>query len=166
MSTQKGIHKQSDPGFLVGRGKFVSPREEERSNIFRSRDQLLRDGQPGDSLEVINLTKEIDALDKIIDSDRRKMEREHVKSLASAIFMSMSHHGYATIRAVGRNANYNTIKSIAIARGYCHDKGIDLCFDVSFDEGNLGALKNKNHVENVTAIVYNLKGYKDWQSED
>lgn len=155
--------KEKDPGFLVAKGRFVSPRESERQKFFRERDDLLRDGKPGDSLEVVDLTRKIDELDADIDRDRRELEKQHVKSLASAIFMAMSRCGYAKVRAVGRNANYNAVKSIAIASGYCKSRGIDICFEVSFDEGNLGALRKQNHVQAVTAMVYNLKGYKEWR---
>lgn len=158
--------RDKDPGFLVAKGRFVSPHENERQKFFRERDDYLRDGSPGDSLEVVDLTRKIDSLDKDIDHDRREREKEHVKSLASAIFMAMSRCGYAKIRAVGRNANYNAVKSIAIATGYCKDRGIDICFEVSFDEGNLGALRKQNHVQTVTAMVYNLKGYKEWQESE
>jgi len=96
---------------------------------------------------------------------RKKLERGHVKKLASAIFMAMSNHGYATVRAVGPFANYNAIKAYIIATGYCAPKGIDLCFTVSFDEGNLGPKRQVNHVDNVVATVYSIKGYKEW-SED
>lgn len=157
---------RQDPGLLVAKGRFIPQAEEERSRLFRERDQLLRDGHPGHSLEVIELTRQIDALDKEIDHTRREMERDHVKSLASAIFMAMSRCGYANVRAVGRNANYNAVKSIAIATGYCRDKEIDVCFEVVFDEGNLGALRKQNHVQSVTAMMYKLKGYKDWKVED
>lgn len=115
--------KESDPGFLVAKGKF-NPRHE--------------------------------------NDDVREAEKAHVKSLASAIFMAMSNCGYANIRAVGRNATYNAIKAIAIAKSYCAPKGIELCWDVSFDEGNLGALRNQNHVSTVTAMLFSLKGYRDW----
>ena len=63
---------------------------------------------------------------------RHSARTAHVKSLANAIFKSMSHHGYATIRAIGEAASYNAIKSIAIASGLCKSQGIDLCFEVSF----------------------------------
>lgn len=157
---------RQDPGLLVAKGRFIPPQEEDRSRLFRERDQLLRDGYAGHSLEVIELTRQIDSLDKEIDRARREMERDHVKSLASAIFMAMSRCGYANIRAVGRNANYNAVKSIAIATGYCRQKEIDVCFEVVFDEGNLGALRKQNHVQSVTAMMYKLKGYKDWKDEE
>lgn len=157
---------KQDPGFLVAKGRFVSPVEQHRDQIFRQRDDLLRDGHAGDSPDVIELTRQIDTMDKQIDADRRQKERDHVKNLASAVFMAMSRHGYANIRAVGRNANYNAVKSIAIASGYCKDKGIDLCFDICFDEGNLGALRNKHHVTSVTAMMYSLKGYKEWAEDE
>jgi len=114
--------KESDPGFLVAKGRFNGASE----------------------------------------NDLRDAERTHVKSLASAIFMAMQNCGYANIRAVGRNATYNAIKAIAIAKSYCAPKGIELCWDVSFDEGNLGALRNQSHVSTVTAMLFSLKGFKDW----
>ncbi len=114
--------KDSDPGFLVAKGRFKTSTEEERNAARTS----------------------------------------HVKSLANAIFKAMSHHGYATVRSIGEAASYNAVKAIAICSGNCKSHGMDLCFEVSFDEGNLGSLRKPGHVESVTAIVFNLKGYKDW----
>jgi len=54
------------------------------------------------------------------------------------------------------------LNTIAIASGYCKPKGIDLCFEVSFDEGNLGKLRKSDHVSSVTAMVFNLKDHKEW----
>ncbi len=154
--------KKNDPGFLVSKGRFYSPHEESRSKLFHEREQLLLQGKAGDSIEVVGLTHQINDLESEIDRDRRHLEKDHVKNLASAIFMAMSNHGYANIRAVGRNANYNAIKAIAISEGYCKTKGIDVCFDVCFDEGNLGALRNQHHVQTVTAMMFRLKDYREW----
>ena len=99
------------------------------------------------------------------DVERKSLEKEHVKKLASAIFMSLRRHGYAKVRAVGPYANYNAVKALTIAMGYCAPKGIDLCFVPSFDEGNLGALRDEGHVETVTAILYSVKGFKEWSEE-
>ena len=97
--------------------------------------------------------------------EAKKAERSHVKKLASAVFMALTNHGYATIRAVGPFANYNAVKAYIIATGYCAPKGIDLCFTVSFDEGNLGPRRKEGHVDNVVATVYSIKGYKDWSGD-
>ena len=99
------------------------------------------------------------------DEEKKNARTRHVKSLASAIFMAMSNHGYATIRAIGESASYNAVKAIAIASGHCKPKGIDLCFEVSFDEGNIGKLRKSDHVNSVTAIVFSLKGYKAWTED-
>ncbi len=96
------------------------------------------------------------------EDDRRQKEKVHIKKLARAIFMAMTNHGYATVRAVGRNATYNASKAIAIAGGYCKPKGIDICFEISFDEGNLGPIRSEHHVSTVTALLFRLKGFKDW----
>ena len=98
------------------------------------------------------------------ESDRKLAEKTHVKKLASAVFMALRRHGYANVRAVGPFANYNAVKALAIATGYCAPKGIDLCFSPSFNEGNLGALRDESHVETVTAILYSVKGFKEWSS--
>ena len=100
------------------------------------------------------------------DDDIRQHEREHVKSLASAIFMAMTNHGYANIRSVGRNAAYNANKAIAIASGHCKVKGIDVCYEIVFDEGNLGPIRNNDHVKSVTALLFKLKGFREWQNGD
>lgn len=99
------------------------------------------------------------------DSDQRRQEKQHIKKLARAIFMAMTNHGYATVRAVGRNATYNASKAIAITSGYCKPKGIDICFEVSFDEGNLGPMRSDHHVSTVTALLFTLKGFKNWQEQ-
>ena len=99
------------------------------------------------------------------DDQRHELEKSHVHSLSSAIFMAMQNHGYANIRAVGRHSAYNAVKAICIATGNCKTKGIDLCFEVSFDEGNLGPIRNNNHVASVTAILFKVKGFKEWSSD-
>ena len=99
------------------------------------------------------------------DEERHAARTVHVKGLATAIYKAMSHHGYATIRAIGESASYNAVKSIAIASGLCKPQGLDLCFEVSFDEGNIGSLRKPGHVEKVTAIVFSLKGYKEWAED-
>lgn len=136
-------NKEDDPGFLVAKGKFHS--------------KVLKEGQkPGESQSEFE--------DRVHD-EQRQLEKAHVKSLASAIFMAMSNCGYATIRAVGRNASYNALKSIAIAKSYCAPKGVELCWDVSFDEGNLGALRNNKHVTTVTAMLFSVRGFREWSEE-
>lgn len=154
----------NDPAFLVAKGRFFVPAEKDRDTLFELRDNLLRDGQPGDSLEVVELTRQIEVLNQEIEVAQHDAEKHHVKSLATAIFMALSNHGNAVIRAVGRNATYNAVKAITIASGYCKPKGIDMCFEVSFDEGNIGVLRNKGHVKSVTAMLFRLKGYHDWVS--
>ncbi len=154
--------KNTDPGFLVAKGRFHVEGEKNRESLFRERDFLLHEGHAGDDEKVVGLTRQIETLNTQINKDCRKLEKEHVKHLASAIFMAMSNHGYANIRCVGNRAVYNSVKAIAIASGYCKQKGIDLCFEVSFDEGNLGTLRDKHHVKSVTAMLFKLKGYQNW----
>ncbi len=121
---EKSFRSESDPGFLVAKGRFAGRTDEERKSA----------------------------------------EKEHVKKLASAVFMALRRHGYAKIRAVGPFANYNAVKALTIAMGYCAPKGIDICFTPSFDEGNMGELRDARHVESVTAILYSVKGFKEWSN--
>jgi stage V sporulation protein SpoVS len=139
--------KEGDPGFLVAKGRFATPSESALKKLMR--DPMLTTGDP-----------RIPELKRKIDDERRHLEKKHVKDLASAIFMAVSNHGYATIRCIGRNANYNAVKAMSIANGYCATKGIRLTFTPSFDQGNLGVLRNEQHVDNVTAIIFTLEGYK------
>lgn len=138
--------KEGDPGFLVAKGRFMAPSEKELK-------QLMKGG-------VQTTDPRIPELKQRIDDERRQLEKKHVKDLASAVFMAISNHGYATIRCIGRNANYNAIKAMTVANGYCATKGIRLTFTPSFDQGNLGGLRNDQHVNNVTAIIFTLEGFK------
>lgn len=138
--------KEGDPGFLVAKGRFAAPSEDELKKLMRA--------------SVPTTDPRIPELKHRIDDERRHLEKKHVKDLASAIFMAVSNHGYATIRCIGRNANYNAIKAMSIANGYCATKGIRLSFTPSFDQGNLGVLRSEQHVDNVTAIIFTLEGYK------
>jgi stage V sporulation protein SpoVS len=99
------------------------------------------------------------------EKEQKNKEKIHVKKLASAIFMACVNHGYATIRTVGPFASYNASRAIAIASGYCASKGIELCFNVHFDEGNIGQIRREGHVENVNALKYSVKGFKEWSEE-
>ena len=100
------------------------------------------------------------------ESERKSAEKTHVKKLANAIFRAMTNHGYASIRAVGPFANYNALKAITISAGHCAPKGIELCWTSAFEEGNLGNLRQAGHVDTVTAMLYSVKGYKEWEEED
>jgi len=115
---------ESDPGFLVAKGRFNGELEEQKV-----------------------------------------AEKIHVKKLANAIFMALQNHGYADVRAVGRNATYNAVKALTIASGYCKPKNVDLVFQSSFDEGNLGVLRNKTHIQNVTAMLFSVKDWKRWHED-
>lgn len=100
------------------------------------------------------------------DDDRQELRRKHVKKLASAIFMAMTNHGYATIRAVGPFANDNAVKALTLATGYCASRGIELCWTSSESTGNLGRLRKEGHVDSVSATCYTIKDWKDWKETD
>lgn len=162
-NAQKKSFKPGDPGFLVAKGNFHSDREQDRSTLFNQRDDLLSTGKLGNDPQVVDLTREISALDAIISQDKEKLEQQHVKKLSTAIFMSLGNYGYATVRAIGPKAVYNTCKAIAIAADLCKAKEVKLCWEVGFDAGNIGQLRDKGHIQGVTAMLFQILGFKDWK---
>jgi stage V sporulation protein S len=56
------------------------------------------------------------------------------QSVAAAISKCISDsHRYPTLRAIGHGAVGQTVKALAIARGYVAPRGVDLAFVVGFD---------------------------------
>lgn len=56
------------------------------------------------------------------------------QSVAAAISKSITDsHKYPTLRAIGHGAVGQTVKALAIARGYMAPRGIDLAFIVGFE---------------------------------
>lgn len=100
------------------------------------------------------------------EQDDGTAERQHVKSLASAIFMSLMNYGDTKIRSVGRSATYNSIKAVAIASGYCAAKEMEISWESGFEEGNIGELRQEGHVQNVTALMIKMKGHRKVQIND
>jgi len=84
--------------------------------------------------------------------------KRYVKKLASAAFMCLTNYGHCEMRCVGKDACYNAIKAMIVANGYCAQRGAEVMFSPSFDEGNIGSLRD-DHVQNVTAIKFTIKDY-------
>jgi len=84
--------------------------------------------------------------------------KKYVKKLASAAFMCLTNYGHCEMRCVGKDAVYNAVKSMIVANGYCAQRGAEIMFSPSFDEGNIGELKS-DHVANVTAVKFTIKDY-------
>jgi hypothetical protein len=76
--------------------------------------------------------------------------------------MAMSNHGYAKIRCVGARAQSNALKACIQAKGFCMQRGIEPCFDAYYEAGNLGPIRSEGHVKDVTAMVIELKGYREF----
>lgn len=95
--------------------------------------------------------------------EQKDAQRRHIKKLASAIYMAMYNHGYASIRAVGDRAIANAAWALAKAQGFCAVKGIEPCFIVHEDFGNLGPIRNKNHVQGVKCLTFELKGFREFK---
>lgn len=151
------LSQDNDPTFLVAKGRFRSSLEKPRDELFSQRDYLLRRGYAGDSSEVVDLTIKIDKFNGQIEKDQSKLEKNHVRSLSSAVSMSLWKHGITKIRSCGRHATYNAVKAIAMVREGFLNKGLSVVSEIHFDEGNLGDLRSQNHVQSLTAIVFSVK---------
>ena len=77
--------------------------------------------------------------------------------------MAMYNHGYASVRAIGDRAIANASWALAKAQGYCAVKGIEPCFTVHEDHGNLGPMRDKTHVQSVKCLTYELKGFREFK---
>lgn len=94
--------------------------------------------------------------------DSPEESKKYVKKLASATFMCLRNVGHCEMRCVGRDSVYNAVKAMIIACGYCAQSGVEIMFTPSFDEGNIGNLK-EHHVQNVTAIKFTVKDFNTTQ---
>jgi len=150
--------EQKDPGFLAAKGHFKVSLQTDQIEASRKRDDMLtRQHLAGDDPSVIGLTQQINDLEQQIHQEQELLERKHIKKLAGAIFMSVSKHKYANIRAIGDRAVYNAVRACEIASGYCNKEDITILVDIKKSEGNMGSLRSSRHVQNVTAYVFNIK---------
>ncbi len=156
--TSRFQQEKKDPGFLAAKGNFKSALQGDKEAIFRKRDHLLTyKGLAGDSQEVVALTKELQILEQQVTQEQDVLERKHIKKLAGAIFMAISKHKYANIRAIGDRAVYNAVRAYEIASGYCLKENIQVFIkSIEKSEGNMGSLRNSYHVNNVTAYLFKV----------
>lgn len=96
--------------------------------------------------------------------EKAKLEKDHRSKLSNAVFMAISNHGYATIRAIGTFAIANAVRAITVATERYRKKGIDLMWESVVDKGNLGPMRSDGHVRDVTAYLFRIHKWKD--SED
>lgn len=89
----------------------------------------------------------------------------YTKKLASAVYACLANYGYCEMRCVGKDAVYNAVKSIIQTNGVCAQQGAEIMFNVSYDVGNIGELK-ENHVKDVTAIKFTVKDYTQTKLEE
>jgi len=92
---------------------------------------------------------------------RDAQEKDHRSKLANAIYMAIINHGYAHVRAIGTGAIANAVRSITLATDRCHKKGISLMWDSIVDKGNLGPIRQSEHVQDVTAYSFRLKHWEE-----
>jgi stage V sporulation protein SpoVS len=101
------------------------------------------------------------------DAEERDLkEKDHRSKLANAIYMAIVNHGYAHIRAIGTAAIANAVRAITLATERCKKKNISLMWDTVVDKGNLGPMRQANHVKDVTAYSFRIKQWVDLEAQD
>lgn len=94
-------------------------------------------------------------------AERDMQEKDHRTKLANAIYMAISNHGYANVRAIGTNAIANAVKAITSVTERCGKKGISLMWESAIEKGNLGPVRDPGHVQDVTAYSFRIKQWVD-----
>lgn len=95
------------------------------------------------------------------ESDR-KAASQHVKKLADAIFMTTMNTGDVSVRAIGKDANYNAVKAIQRAIERCSSQNVHLFFTMKKTHGDISKKGVQgNHVSDVTGYEYVLVGYSE-----
>ena len=98
--------------------------------------------------------------------EKEKSEKDHRNKLSNAIFMAISNHGYATVRAIGTFAIANAVRAITVATERCRKKGIGLMWESVVDKGNLGPMRSENHVRDVTAYSFRIHEWKESENKN
>lgn len=93
--------------------------------------------------------------------ERDTKARSHRSKLSNAIFMAITKHGYAAVRAIGTSAIANAVRSITTASVRCEKKGVKLYWESVFDKGNLGPMRDSSHVRDVTAFLFRIRHFAD-----
>lgn len=93
--------------------------------------------------------------------ERNAKEKMHRSKLSNAIFMAMTNHGYATVRAIGTRAIANAVRAITTASSRCEKSGVKLYWESVFDKGNLGPMRDSSHVSDVTAFLFRIKNFTE-----
>ena len=98
--------------------------------------------------------------------EKSRHEKNHRSKLSNAIFMAISNHGYATVRAIGTFAIANAVRSITVATERCRKKGICLMWESIVEKGNLGPMRSDAHVRDVTAYLFRIHEWKDSEEKN
>lgn len=98
--------------------------------------------------------------------EKDKNEKNHRSKLSNAIFMAISNHGYANVRAIGTFAIANAVRAITAATERCRKKGIELMWESVVDKGNLGPMRSDGHVRDVTAYLFRIHKWKDSENKN
>lgn len=148
---------KNDQSFLVAKGKFIVPAQNELKRILDDCRFLIQEkGMMLHHPQIKDLKARATEIEKKILVEQREAEDLHVKKLSKAVYMAIKDQGNAVVRAIGREANYNAQKAIGRAKDICKNKNIDIWMQVGCDTGNIGALQEEGHCKNVTAYVWSV----------
>jgi stage V sporulation protein SpoVS len=155
-----------DPSFLVAKGIFeVSSQRELQKILEECRVRIIKDGLSPEDPKILSLQQKANEVERKMEAEQKDAEKNHVKKLGSAIFMSIMNGGLAFVRAIGSRACYNADKAIAIAKLKCVKNGHRILADISFDSGNIGSLQNASHIKEVTAVLFTIRTIEEWTKE-
>lgn len=98
--------------------------------------------------------------------EKEAKAKNHRSKLGNAIFMAITNHGYAKVRAIGTRAIANAVRAITAASARCEKKGVKLYWESVFDKGNLGPIRDSSHVKDVTAFLFRIRDFTDSEVKD
>ena len=92
---------------------------------------------------------------------KRNGREEHVDKLAKAILKVIANHGYAHVRSVGIYARLNAMDAIEQAATLCRlNTGLRLYNEVKRERGNIGELRDQDHIQDVDAWIFTVAFFK------
>lgn len=97
---------------------------------------------------------------------QKRARDEHVDKLSRAILKVIASHTYAHVRSVGRDATLNAISAIEQASTLCRtNTGVRLYNEIQKDRGNLGELRDHNHIRDIEAWLFTVAFFKKENSD-
>jgi stage V sporulation protein S len=90
------------------------------------------------------------------ESILRVKANSSAQSVASALAHAIYDSRKVKLRAIGAGAVNQSVKALAIARGYVAPRGIDLAFRPGFETVHMPSGGPNNEGEDISAIVFHV----------